>query len=255
MTTENGIGPIFVETPPGAIPEIVRENVIVEGQAILIDRPTNSDDVLDDPSIREANVKDGYMPYWTDIWPAARMMAKAILREPWEQFPLRSDVPLVALELGCGLGVAGLAALKRGLHVIFSDYDLTALKFAERNARLNGFSNFRTMPIDWRCPPSDLRVPLIIAADLTYEVRNIDPLLALIKKLLLPSGVCLLADPDRPSAPRFRERLAEENFSYSTQFVRAGAPGRPREKGTLYRINSGQWSVASGQPEMSSTDH
>src|SRR5215212_9562158 len=110
--------PQFMETPERAIPNIGRETVIVEGQSFLIERPIDSDKLLDDPAILEANVRDDYMPYWADIWPAARMMAKVILREPWEQFPL----PLEALELGCGLGVAGLAALKRGIRVTFSDY-------------------------------------------------------------------------------------------------------------------------------------
>ncbi len=185
------------------------------------------------------------MPYWADIWPAARMMAKVILREPRERFAVPLEARLIALELGCGLGLAGIAALKRGLHVIFSDYDLTALKFAERNARLNGFTHFQTLPLDWRCPPADLRVPLIIAADLTYELRHIDPLLGLIKKVLIPGGVCLLTDPDRTPAPKFRERLAEENLPYTTQFIRAGEPGGTRTKGTLYRIggNARNWPI------------
>src|SRR5262249_36892631 len=154
------------------------------------------DRLLDDPAVLAANIKDDYMPYWADIWPASRMMAKALLREPIERFQRRNDGPIVALELGCGLGLAGIAALKRGMYVIFSDYDLTALQFAERNARLNGYSNFQLLPLDWRAPPDRACVPLIIAADLTYELRNIDPLIALIKKLLLPEGVCFLTDPD-----------------------------------------------------------
>ena len=193
--------PVFMETPASAIPSVGRETVIVGGHSFLIERPTDSDKLLDDPDVLAANVRDDYMPYWADIWPAARMMAKAILREPAETFIGEDGQPLKALELGCGLGVAGLAGLHRGMHVIFTDYDLTALKFAERNAKLNGFHNFETMPLDWRCPPDDLRVPMIIAADLTYELRNIDPLIALIKKMLLPDGLCLLTDPDRTPAP------------------------------------------------------
>ena len=67
-----------METPASAIPNIGRETVIVEGRSILIERPIDSDKLLDDPAIRAANLKDDYMPYWADIWPASRMMAKAI---------------------------------------------------------------------------------------------------------------------------------------------------------------------------------
>lgn len=229
-------GPVFMETPASAIPNIGREIAIVEGIHFLIERPTDADKLLDDPTILAANVKDDYMPYWADIWPAARMMAKAILREPWDAFPLKVDGKIEALEIGCGLGLAGVAALHCGLRVIFSDYDLTALRFAERNAKLNGFADFRSMPLDWRFPPENWQVPLIIAADLTYELRNIDPLLALIKKLLLPGGLCLLTDPDRSPAPHLRQRLAQEGLPFASQFIRAGEPRGERIKGTLYRI-------------------
>lgn len=221
-----------METPARAIPTVGREVVIVEGISFEIERPVDADKLLDDPAIREANVRDDYMPYWADIWPAARMMAKVILREPWEQFGL----PKTALEIGCGLGVAGLAALQQGFAVTFSDYDLTALRFAERNAKLNGFTNFSTLPLDWRYPPGDLKVPLIVAADLTYELRNIDPLLQLVRTMLAPGGTCMLTDPDRTPAPFLKQRLEEGGFAYSTQFIRAGEPGGERTKGTLYRI-------------------
>ena len=231
-----GATPTFVEANAHFLEHVDRETVIVDGQTILIERPTDADKLVDDPAVRAANIDDDYMPYWADIWPAARMLAKAILREPAAVFAPRNGEPMLALELGCGLGLAGIAALKRGLRVLFTDYDLSALKLAERNAKLNGFADFRTMPLDWRFSPDDLRVPIVIGADLTYEVRNIDPLLALIKKVLLPGGVCLLTDPDRKTAEAFRARLAEEGMNFSTQFMRTGVPGGERTKGTLYRI-------------------
>lgn len=42
------------------------------------------------------------------------------------------------IELGCGLGLAGIAAGLAGAHVLFTDYVPQALEFAEKNARLNG---------------------------------------------------------------------------------------------------------------------
>jgi predicted nicotinamide N-methyase len=236
MPAEKPLGPIFMETPASAIPHVGQEKVIVEKRTFLIERPLDSDRLLDDPAIHEANVRDDYMPYWCDIWPASRMMAKAILREPWERFPLQNGKKVEALELGCGLGLAGMAALARGLRVTFTDYDLAALRFAERNARLNGFADFCTLPLDWRFPPDDLKTPLLIAADLTYEMRNIDPLVAVIKKLLMPGGTCLLTDPDRTPAPKLRDRLAAEGLEFTAEFIRAGEPGGERTKGTLYRI-------------------
>ena len=232
MITETPTGPVFMETPASAIPHIGRETVFVDRRQFLIERPTDSDKLLDDPAIRDANVKDDYMPYWADIWPAARMMAKAILREPWERFPLHAGDRIEALELGCGLGLAGIVGLARGLRVTFTDYDLTALRFAARNAKLNGFTDFRTMPLDWRFPPENQRFPLIIAADLTYELRNIDPLVALIKKMLLPRRERLSVNRPGPLAcPKAPGAIVRRRIDLLDAFPACRRAGRLSDEG------------------------
>lgn len=223
------VQPPMPETPFDALGPLLREQVIVEDRTFLIARPSESDRLLDHPSVRSAFAADEYMPYWTDLWPAARMLAKAILRESWPP-------QLRALELGCGLGLPGVAALARGLHVTFSDYDATALRFAADNARANGFHSFDTLQMDWRYPPENVQFPLILASDLIYEMRNIAPLVALIRKLLEPNGVCLLTDQDRVPSHVLRDTLTAESLPFSTKIMRAGEPGGRRLKGTLYRI-------------------
>jgi predicted nicotinamide N-methyase len=221
--------PPLPETPLEAVPNVVQEQVIVEGVTFWIERPVESNRLLDHPAIQSAFAADEYLPYWADLWPAARMLAKAVLREPWPG-------GLEALEIGCGLGLPGIAALSRGLRVTFSDYDATALRFAAANARLNGQDNFRLLPMDWRSPPADLRVPVILASDLIYELRSVEPVVALIKKVLLPEGRCLLTDQDRVPSFTLREALTAHGLDYTTQAMRAGEPGGRRVKGTLYRI-------------------
>lgn len=221
--------PPLPETPWEALGPIVRETVRVEGRTFLINRPGESDRLLEHPYVHAAFAADEYMPYWADLWPAARMLAKVILHE--------APAPgTEVLELGCGLGLPGIAALARGLRVIFSDYDATALRFAADNARANGFEDFRLLQMDWRAPPADLRVPVVLASDVIYELRNVDPLVAAIKHILLPGGVCLLTDQDRIPSHALRETLTAEGLAYTTEAVRAGEPGGQRVKGTLYRI-------------------
>src|SRR5262245_2507121 len=136
--------PRFHATPPETVADTVREAVFVDDYTFHIDRPADSDRLLDHPWVRSAFAADEYVPYWPTVWPAARMLAKAVVREPWDTYPR----PVRVLEVGCGLGLAGIACLARGLHVSFSDVDETALQFAAANARLNGFtSGFRTMPL------------------------------------------------------------------------------------------------------------
>lgn len=221
--------PFLPETPAGALGPIVRDKVVIHGRTFLIARPDDSDKLIDNPVIRAAFEADEYLPYWTELWPAARMLAKVILQEPLTP-------GTEALEIGCGLGLPGIAALARGLKVIFSDCDATALRFAADNARLNGFSDFRLLQMDWRQPPEDLRVPLVLASDLIYELRHINPIIALLKRVLTPDGVCLLTDQDRLPAYNLREALEWEGFRFQTQVLHAGAPGARRGRGTFYRI-------------------
>jgi predicted nicotinamide N-methyase len=223
--------------PPEAILDqlglILRETVFVEDRSFLIDHPGEADRLQKHPAVREAFAKDEYVPYWADLWPASRMLAKAILHEPW---PPGTE----ALEIGCGLGLPGIVALSQGLSVTFSDYDPTALRFAADNARLNGCENFRTRQLDWRFPPADLRVPVLLGADLVYEMTIVPPLVAFIKQVLAPGGLGLLTDVDRIPSHLFKETLQKAGLSFTTKMMRAGEPGGRRLKGTLYRITQPQ---------------
>jgi ETFB lysine methyltransferase len=223
----------FHATPPEAVAETIREMVFIDDYTFQIDRPLDSDKLLDHPWVRSAFAADKYVPYWPTLWPAARMLAKAIVREPWQQYPQ----PVRVLEVGCGLGLAGIACLARGLPVTFTDLDETALTFAAANARLNGFTaGFRTRLLDSRSPPTDERYPVVIGSDLMYEERLVEPLVGLLRSVLDPGGVCLIADPDRLAARVFRWKLEEAGYDVNARLIRAGEPGGERTMGTLYRI-------------------
>lgn len=214
---------------PDELSGVLREKVILKSASFVIDRPGDMEELLDLPSVQSAFQADSYMPYWADIWPAARMLARAVL-----EMDFAPD--LTALEIGCGLGLAGLAALSKGMRVIFSDYDLTAVAFAERNAELNGFTRYTSRPFDWRDPPCDLKVPLILGSDLTYEARNHDPLRTLFAQLLMPGGTILLTDQDRPATPEFIRDLQQDGWTTQRRAMKAANPGQRREQGTLYTI-------------------
>jgi predicted nicotinamide N-methyase len=210
---------------------ILRETVFVEDRTYFIDHPAEADRLMNLQAVHDAFARDEYMPYWADLWPASRMLAKAILHEPWTP-------AAEALEIGCGLGLPGIVALSVGLKVIFSDYDACALRFAADNARRNGYDDFCVRQLDWRLPPEDLRVSVLLASDLVYELRNVTPLVAFVKRVLLPGGVCLLTDQDRIPAHALKEILQDERLPFTTKMMRAGEPGGRRLKGTLYRITN-----------------
>lgn len=207
----------------------IREKVILKKATFIIERPGDIEELLDLPCVQSAFAHDEYMPYWADVWPAARMLARAVLERDW-------PVGSTALEIGCGLGVVGLAALSRGVRVIFSDYDLTAVAFAERNARLNGFTNFAARPFDWRDPPADVRIPIILGSDVTYEERSVEPLLHVLQTTLEPGGLALLTDQNRPPAQRLTAELAQRGWTIQCRPMKAARPGHRRAEGMLYEM-------------------
>jgi predicted nicotinamide N-methyase len=215
----------------------VREAVPVADISLQIERPADPAAVFAHPTVRAANVATNYLPHWINLWPAARMLAATIVREPWESFPLRcAEKPLDALEIGCGLGLAGIAALACGLKVTFSDVDETALTFAASNARLNGFTNFQTMILDFRSPPEGQKYPIVIGSDILYQDRLVMPLVNLLRSVLAPGGLCLIADPNRPDSRRFRWCLGEAGFRVESESVRLEELGREAIVGTIDRI-------------------
>ena len=69
----------------------------------------------------------------------------------------------------------------------------------------------RTMLLDFRMPPSETW-DVLIAADVIYERRFIDPLIDCIDALLAPNGCMHLAEPNRSVAEHFFTRLASRGF-------------------------------------------
>lgn len=222
--------PRIHSTPPEAFGKHVRDRVQVGGHTFLFDRPAGLDHLFDHPAVRSAYASDEYIPYWADLWPAAVMLAEVVLAEPWQA----GGADLEALEIGCGVGVSGMAALTRGLHVTFSDVDEAAVQLAAANARLNGFTQFETAAIDVRAKP-DRQFPVLLAADVCYEVRLTEAVARFVKAALAPGGLALLTDTDRYSARPLRWLLEQEGLAVTLTPMKAGPPGNV-QNGYLYRI-------------------
>jgi SAM-dependent methyltransferase len=229
--------PRIHSTPPEAFGHRVRDEVTVSGRTFLFDRPAGLDHLFDHPAVRSAYASDEYIPYWADLWPAAVMLGEVVLAEPWGVSHPRSagETPQIeALEFGCGLGVSGMCALSRGLHVTFSDVDEAAVQLAASNARLNGFRHFETAAIDLRAAP-ERQFPVLLAADVCYEIRLTEAVAKFVKAALAPGGLALLTDTDRYSARPLRWLLDQEGLNVGITPMKAGPPGNV-QNGFLYRI-------------------
>ena len=113
-------------TPADAVTDLILERVFVDDYSFELERPSGIDKLWDHPAVRAAYAADEYIPYWSELWPAGRMLAKAIVREDWTGMEAKFGRPLEVLEVGCGLGLAGIAALAKEMRVTFTDIDRTA---------------------------------------------------------------------------------------------------------------------------------
>ena len=121
---------------------------------VKVVRPAEPDRLLDDPLVRAWNRTDDYMPYLAHLRPGASFLAEVVASESWTVPGDRQGPPEV-LEIGCGVGLAGLVAAGRGLRVEFTDYDRALLRFVDRSVRENGFdaTRYTTGVLDWRDLP------------------------------------------------------------------------------------------------------
>jgi predicted nicotinamide N-methyase len=133
---------------------------------------------------------DERLPYWADLWPSARALARHLL----DSGPGAGRV----IELGCGLALPSLVTLEAAESVLATDYYREALDFARANAERNGLPPLPTRFLDWRDPPDGLGTfRTALAADVLYEARNADSLSQLLPRIIEPGGSLLLADPGR----------------------------------------------------------
>jgi predicted nicotinamide N-methyase len=150
--------------------------VTVAGVRLDLLRPTSPEALIDE----EAFARDEFLPYWAELWPAATALAEAL-----------PDVRgLRVVELGCGLGVVSLVAAAKGAVVTATDWAAEAIELLRRNAARNGLTVTAEVR-DWRAP-WDERFDVVLAADVLYERRNVEPVLDRFHELA-PEGLVALA--------------------------------------------------------------
>lgn len=171
------------------------------------------------PEVFAANER---LPYWADLWTSSLELARWCLTDP-------SVAGASVLEIGCGVGLAGIAAAKAGGRVLMTDGDPEALRFARYNALRNlpasvVRSSISMRVLDWDAPGAIDPVDLILGGDVIYERSTFSRLLDLFDRALRPDGVAVLTDPDRTIGRAFLERAAERGYDIRSE-VRQVARG------------------------------
>jgi predicted nicotinamide N-methyase len=201
------------------------EDATLDVRTFSILKPANSDDL-----IREEDfVKDERLPYWADVWPSSIILAGKLLE--------LEGHGKTALELGCGVGLSTLAATSAGFDVLSTDYYEDALDVTRANVFRNLGTIARTRLVDWRHLPVDLGTfDLVFASDVLYEKEYAELLPVLLRGLLAPGGMALIADPGRVAAPVFVEACGIHGLVIREKETRPFAAGEIRQKIDLYNI-------------------
>jgi predicted nicotinamide N-methyase len=180
---------------------------------IHLTRVTNLDALLDALVAKgddHADVQDERLPYWADLWHAAIALAEYLVDN-------RVVVPgMTVTEIGCGLGLPGIAAARMGGAVTMTDYLQEALDFLATNWAQNVDTPLRAFPLDWRQPEARFKSQLLLASDVAYESRSFDALTATLADLADPGTRVILTEPNRPIAQDFIRSLVRDTRYQTT---------------------------------------
>jgi predicted nicotinamide N-methyase len=193
-------------------------------------RPGEPERLLNDPEVLRLNQAHDYMPYWAYLWPGAFLLAQYVANRRWPR-------DAWALELGCGLGLAGLTAIGCGLKVHFTDYDIAPLRFVEQSVAGNcvDATRVRLSLLDWNTPPAEV-YPILLGADLLYEERLVPLVVGVVDRMLSADGVALFAGPERSPTELFPQCLAESGLMATIHAATAtDHQGRP-VRGTVHEV-------------------
>jgi predicted nicotinamide N-methyase len=201
--------------------DTVLQSIPFRGLTIELLRVADVDTLLDRlPQVQYRS--DERLPYWADLWPSALALAQYV----WDRVDVQG---LDVLELGCGLGLAGVVAGRKGASVTFTDYEADALTFARYNALHNGCLGAVIRHLDWHTPVLNPAYSMVLASDLFYERVNFQPLLRILQMALVPEGDFILAEPNRPIARDFFRMLRDHGFQYERSTISVDANNERHE--------------------------
>lgn len=154
-----------------------------------IDRFINPDDLM-----------DGF-PLWAKIWEAS-----AVLVQYMADLPVKPERRI--LELGSGLGVAGICAAVLGHHIMLTEYNPDALNFLRANAEINHCRHLTVHHLDWVKPTLEGTFDLIIGSEIVYQESTVKALGGIFEQFLAPRGKVILAEGIRSTGAIFFEKMS-----------------------------------------------
>jgi predicted nicotinamide N-methyase len=200
------------------------ETISVGDQRLCFTRVADPDAVLDAICAQEAARRQGAepkrplrMPYWAAVWESGLAMCR-YLAERNARHPMTG---LETLDLGCGMGMAGMALAALGARVTLVDLETACLPFATLNT-LPWADRVYVRRCDWQRDDLRRQYDLIVGSDVLYEVDQWPHVELFIRKHLKPDGTVLIGEPGRPKAEAFPAWIRARGWSLSATGITQG---------------------------------
>lgn len=177
-----------------------RVAVTIGAQIWQITCVVDQDALLDGVNVVE------HVPYGFLLWESAVALAQHLAAR---RDQLRGKQ---VLELGAGVGLAGLVAQQMGATVWQTDHRADLLLLAEHNAHQNDLVPPQHFLADWRTWNHSPQYDLILGADILYERAMHQHLAPIFRQNLAPGGQLWLTDPSRPQALELIAQLETEGW-------------------------------------------
>lgn len=206
----------------------IEETLHVGALALKFTRVADPDAVLDAICLEEEQRRDHpdknleplRMPYWAAVWESANAVGEFALA-----MNLNWKLASV-LDLGCGMGNAGMILAAAGAQVTLADIDRDALLFAELNTwPWRGACSVNR--VNWNVDRLDRTFDLIIGSDVLYERDQWEGLEAFMKIHLNKNGRALIGEPGRAQAESFPDWIAGHGWSVEQKHRSAGDRTNP----------------------------
>lgn len=204
-----------------------------------------------DKAVAESNTGEKVkLPFWACIWPTALLLSYFVQRLPAGERTM--------LEIGAGVGVAGLFAAAHGIRTTITDIHPDALVFARVNVLKNGLQDrAEVVACDFSADRLGRRFDYILGSEILY----IDDLCQGLVKFLLAHlerashAEVILGRDFRRKADHFL-RLAEEKFTREEKTIgcKADDPefGIQRHQCSIYRLRPRKTAVRGPLPGLES---
>jgi len=181
----------------------------------------------------------------SSVWPSS--LVAAMLWQDTVLSELTKDSTII--ELGCGLGLGGLAAGQQSARCLLTDNDETVVEKLERHVQSLG-NHFNVQKLDWRdCDPTtkksaeenEERFDVCLGCDVAYYYYLFGPLINTIRSKLCPEKgtLCVVGQANRESQWLLYHHIKDGGYNQVTDEHEEPWTGHVEMR--LYKLKVESW--------------